>query len=288
MTPASVIVFCPGHISGYFKRINGTTPATTGSIGAGIVISEGVTATVTAADTTSICIRQGNAAGEYRNSAHSSPPIEFVLKKLGLAARIITECRLPISAGFGLSAAALLATLTAVTRLYDLDLTPHDIAMYAHESEVLHRTGLGDVAACQGGGRVERKSPGIDGEIRRTFDVTEPLYSVSFGPIHTPSVLSSPDQMDRIASAFPATPPKNLLEFFASSNQFAENAGLITPEVRTVLTAAAYENVPVSMTMLGNGVFGYGRKAQTLLMQFGTVSEFSMAREGTRITGENP
>jgi pantoate kinase len=287
MTHASVTAFCPGHISGYFKRINGTTSATTGSIGAGIVISEGVTATVTAADTTSICIKQGNASGVYHTCAHASPPIEFILKKMGVTASVTTECRLPIGAGFGLSAAALLATLTAVTRLYDLDLTPHDIAMYAHESEVIHRTGLGDVAACQGGGRVERNSPGIDGEIKRTFDVAEHLYSVSFGPIHTPSVLSSPDQMDRIASAFPVTPPETIFEFFASSQQFAEDAGLITPEVRKVLTAGTRENVPVSMTMLGNGVFGYGGKAQTLLMQFGTVYEFFMAREGTCIIGEN-
>jgi pantoate kinase len=171
--------------------------------------------------------------------------------------------------------------------LYDLNLSSRDITMYAHESEVIHKTGLGDVAACQGGGRVERNSPGIDGEIKRTFDVSEPLYSISFGPIHTPSVLSSPDQMARIASAFPVTHPKNIFEFFARSKEFAEDAGLITPEVRKVLTAGDRDNVPVSMTMLGNGVFGYGRNAHTLLKQFGAVYEFSMAREGTQIIGEN-
>jgi pantoate kinase len=48
MTPASVTAFCPGHISGYFKRVNGQTLATTGSIGAGVVIDEGVTVTVSA------------------------------------------------------------------------------------------------------------------------------------------------------------------------------------------------------------------------------------------------
>jgi pantoate kinase len=84
------------------------------------------------------------------------------------------------------------------------------------------------------------------------------------------------------------TPPRNIYEFFASSKQFAEDTGLITPDVRKVLTAGTQENIPVSMTMLGNGVFGYGRKAQTLLMQFGAVYEFSMAVDGTRIIGENP
>ena len=58
MKPSAVIAFCPGHISGYFKKISGDTPASTGSIGAGIVISEGVTSTVRPSDRTSISIQQ--------------------------------------------------------------------------------------------------------------------------------------------------------------------------------------------------------------------------------------
>ena len=58
MKSPHVVAFCPGHISGYFKRIQGDTVASTGSIGAGIVISEGVTAMVKPADQTSICIRR--------------------------------------------------------------------------------------------------------------------------------------------------------------------------------------------------------------------------------------
>ena len=57
MKPDPVVAFCPGHISGYFKKIVGDTIATTGSIGAGIVISEGVTATVKPSDRISICIK---------------------------------------------------------------------------------------------------------------------------------------------------------------------------------------------------------------------------------------
>jgi len=45
MTGGSV-AFCPGHISGYFKRVMGQDAASTGSSGAGIVISEGVLARV--------------------------------------------------------------------------------------------------------------------------------------------------------------------------------------------------------------------------------------------------
>ncbi len=142
MTLTSVTTFCPGHLSGDFKKIQGETIATTGSIGAGIVISEGVVATVTDADTLSVCIREKDESGHVRDFATRSEPIEYVLKKCGVTASVTTECSLPISAGFGLSAAALLATLTAANQLFDLGLTRHDIACGAHETEVIHRTGL--------------------------------------------------------------------------------------------------------------------------------------------------
>jgi len=286
MEPAAVTAFCPGHISGYFRRVNGTTSADTGSTGAGIVISEGVTSTVTRADRVSIHITRTDADGKTGNPDMDVGLLSSVMDRLGVAAAVVTECRLPIGAGFGLSAAALLATLTALNRLYNLHLTDRDIALMAHEAEVAFRTGLGDVAACQGGGRVVRKGPGIDAVIERQFDLTEPLYAVSFGPIHTPSVLGSPQQMERVSAAFPQALPKNADEFFRLSARFTYKSGLLTPEVREVLERCRALSVPASMTMLGNGVFAYGRNARGLLSPYGTVYEFSMATSGARLVRE--
>jgi pantoate kinase len=288
MKQRTVTAFCPGHISGYFRRIEGESVAATGSIGAGIVISEGVTASVTPANSTSVSV---NHRDEYGNLVHyspASPPIEYVLKKIGVTVSVTTECHLPIGAGFGLSAASLLATLTAVNRSLDLGLTPHDIAALAHEAEVIHRTGLGDVAACQGGGRVVRSGPGIDGTITRTFDLPEPLYAVSFGPISTPSVLGSQEQMDRIAAAFPPGLPEDAEDFFRISRRFSEKSGLLTGEAGAVIQRCADNNVPAGMTMLGNGVFAYGREARDNLSAFGEIYAFTMAKTGARITGGQP
>jgi pantoate kinase len=282
MKPTAVTAFCPGHISGYFRRIDGDTIATTGSIGAGIVISEGVTATVEPSDAATVSVRRYRA-GKTSYTAAGSQLLEDVMERLDITPSITTECLLPIGAGFGLSAAALLATLTAVNRLYDLDMDKEVIAHHAHMAEVEHRTGLGDVAACQGGGRVTRFGPGIHGHIERRFDMPDPLYAVSFGPIHTPSVLGSPEQMERVSSAFPETTPDNAMEFFHLSRSFAQRSGLMTPEVHEVISHCDTAGVPSGMTMLGNGVFAYGRKARSVLLPFGPVYEFYVAESGAFI-----
>jgi pantoate kinase len=283
MKPSAVTAFCPGHISGYFKRIPGDTIASTGSIGAGIVISEGVTTTVKPSDTTAISVRQRSSIGTSFEVASGSPILTDVMEQLGMTASVITECILPIGAGFGLSAAALLATLTAMNRLFDRGMNAEEIAQCAHAAEVTHRTGLGDVAACQGGGRVIRSGPGIHGRIERRFDMPEPLYALSFGPISTPAVLGSQVQMERVSSAFPKTAPENVEDFFRFSRQFSESSGLMTREVKNVTRLCDAAGVPAGMTMLGNGVFACGRKAHDLLAPFGHVYEFHVAATGVHI-----
>jgi pantoate kinase len=205
------------------------------------------------------------------------------MEHLNVTASVVTECTLPISAGFGLSAAALLATLTALNHLFDRGMNAEKIAQCAHAAEIAHRTGLGDVAACQGGGRVIRSGPGIHGLIERRFDMPEPLYAVSFGPIHTPTVLGSSAQMERTSSAFPKTTPGNFEDFFLLSRHFTEHSGFMTREVKKGIRSCDAAGVPSSMTMLGNGVFAYGRKARDVLLPFGHVYEFHVSATGAHI-----
>ena len=277
------VAFCPGHISGYFKRVMGQDAATTGSRGAGIVISEGVHARVEPSDQTSIFICRRKRSGGPAIISRESPPIAYAMKMLSLNATVTTECSLPIGAGFGLSAAAILATLTALDNLYNLGLGDDRIARAAHESEIVHRTGLGDVSACRGGGLVVRTHTGIAAPVRRYLGLIEPVYAVSFGPIHTPDVLGSKEQMDKVTAAFPEKVPQTMGEFFSLSNKFSHTSGLLTPEVSEVLIRCENAGVPASMTMLGNGVFAYGAKAKDVLSGFGTLYEMHIAQKGPRI-----
>jgi pantoate kinase len=281
-----VIAFCPGHISGYFKRVYGKDVATTGSIGAGIVISEGVVARVKKSATVSVHIYKKNNSGTKTVIAYDSPPIAYAMSLLSITATVTTECSLPIGAGFGLSAASLLATLTALDELFTLGLGEDRIAGIAHEAEITHRTGLGDVAACRRGGFVVRPFAGVTSPVHRYFDLSLPVCAVSFGPIHTPSFLGSQKQMDRVDAAFPTKEPEDIEDFFRLSRTFAKRSGLITPEIQEVLGCCDRKGVPASMTMLGNGVFAYGKGAREVLSGFGRTYELRVAQNGPIILEE--
>jgi pantoate kinase len=279
----TVVGFCPGHISGYFLPFRTADPATSGSAGAGIVISEGVLAQVRAADQPSVFVNINGWDNRILDVHAGSPPIEYAMNRLGVSAAVTTSCRLPIGAGYGLSAAALLATVVALNELHNLGLTPEECAAAAHEAEIENRTGLGDVAACQGGGRDCRTGPGISAPIRRDFDLTEPLAAVTFGPLSSPGILGDPAAMEQVKAAYPGKCPKDARDLFRLSRMFAERSGLITPQVRIALGTCDRAGVPASMTMLGNGVFAYGNEAPAILSQFGRVYLLHVATSGVHL-----
>jgi pantoate kinase len=276
MAEASV-AFCPGHISGYFCPVRGPDLKSTGSIGAGLVISEGVTSYVGSAGHSCAGIARISSRGDVIEWIRGSPPIEYAMDRLGVTAKVETRCRLPLSAGFGLSAAALISAISALNHYFSLGMSPLECCELAHETEVTGMTGLGDVAACQGGGIDCRKGAGIFGEILRLPPPPMPVYAVTFGPLPSPGVLGSGAAMDRVARAFPAKCPASIDEFMALSRTFAEDSGLITPDVRNALTRCDGEGIAASMTMIGNGIFAYGKRAEAVLSGFGEVFELKVA-----------
>ena len=282
MTLSHVIAFSPGHISGYFKPFLSDDPRTSGSMGGGIVINEGVTVTATLAETNRVTVFMKEKTGEFIQVSDDSPVIRQLLENLQVHASIETRCTLPLSSGYGLSAAALLATVYAVNTLCHLGLNHNECAFHAHQVEVLFRTGLGDVSACQGGGWVVRRGPGIDADIIRTQDFRL-INAVTLGPLKTTSVLSSPDMMTRISTAFPHTEPLTLEELFRNSRMFAEESGLISDNIRKVLIECDANDIPASMTMLGNGVFALGEQATAVLSPFGRVYSLNIAECGPKI-----
>jgi pantoate kinase len=245
-----------------------------------VVIRQGVTAVAEPSDTPQVVVARRSPEGTLSVVATTSPPVEYAMGKLGISARITTETVLPIGAGFGLSAAALLATLSALDLLFSLGLGRRGVAALAHEAEIVNRTGLGDVAACQGGGFDCRKNAGIDGEIVRLPADGEPITALTFGPLSTPDVLSSAGALARVDRAHPGRCPRDIPDFFRLSRSFAEESGFITPPVREALSACDRAGIPASMTMLGQGVFARGHGAEAVLAPFGQVLPLQVAGAG--------
>lgn len=275
--PSSVTAFSPGHISGYFCRKIGRDPRETGSLGAGIVLKDGVTVRVMPAEATTVAI---SAAGE---ESFGSPPIEEALRRLNLQASVETVSPLPIGSGFGLSAASLLAFLLAADRLFSLNLGIHELYQMAHEIEVLHGNGLGDVAAICGGGLACRTAPGIDGVERRIFAISDSISIITAGPIATRDVLLSAETMEQVEAAYPGRCPADLMDLLRLSRRFAESSGLVTKAVRRMLNACDDAGIAASMTMLGDGVFAAGEEAAAQLSGFGKVYCTGIADYGPRL-----
>ncbi|HWQ67608.1 MAG TPA: GHMP kinase [Methanospirillum sp.] len=285
MTLSCVSAFCPGHISGYFRPILMPDSSASGSVGGGIVINEGVRVTVRPSQESSIRIMHAIGDAEPVCISTESHILSLLLTMLDVSADIETSSFLPLSSGYGLSAAALLASTYALNRLFSLGLSDQECALYAHIIEVQEQTGLGDVSACQGGGWVTRSGPGIYANIKRHYCDT-PIYAVTLGPLHTRSIISSKEFIDNIIRAFPDGEPETLEELMSFSRRFAEASDLISTDIRKVLTACDTNNVQASMTMLGNGVFARGDQAKEILMRFENPFLLQIAENGPKITGE--
>ncbi|MGC9436115.1 MAG: GHMP kinase [Methanomicrobiales archaeon] len=284
----TAVAFSPGHISGYFYRVETGDPLTTGSVGAGLVIDQGVVARVRPADRTSVRVLSTDGSGRVVAETSGSPVVEDAMGVLGVRAAVTTESPLPTGCGFGCSAAAILASISAADACFGLDLDPAEIARYAHRIEIAHRTGLGDVAAAMGGGLECRREAGVAASVERIISIDTPLSSVVLSPLSTADVLASPAQMEQIQGAHPDRCPRDLVDFFGISRTFAEKSGLITPAIRRILRSCDRAGIPATMVMLGEGVVAAGPDAESVLEPFGTVHSMNIAREGPRLLEVSP
>ncbi len=279
----SVTAFCPGHISGYFCPVFRDSIYDSGSMGAGIVISEGVTAIVTKSDKNQIIIERNCREGKCIEKISGSRTIESLLQKLSVTASVVTQTFLPLYSGFGLSAASLLATAIALNELFSLGLSENAISQLAHEIEIINKTGLGDVSASRGGGREWRTKAGINASVKRSFDLVKPITALTLGALSTKEVLSSEKGLEKIKEAFPYTEPATPEDFFLLSRLFAENSGLIPDNCKEVLRDCDSRGIYASMTMLGHGIFAYGTDAQNILSKYGEPMTLIMSDSGPKI-----
>lgn len=282
--------FAPGHISGFFEPVYWPNDLErSGSRGSGLCISHGAISEVSIVDTSQQQI------DIFLNTAASDAPVtryalSYLIQDRPLHVLVRTFFDLPLSQGFGMSAAGALSASLALSQL--LSLSRHHAIQAAHRAEVHCRTGLGDVIASSFGGVEIRREPGIPpwGAIEHIPGNHHDVVIAVIGEdMQTQSILSDTTRLKDIASTGRYCMKKileapSLEQLFSLSQIFSWKTGLAQKKLRDVITQANRYG-RASMCMLGNSVFAVGdtERLCQLLCCFGDVWVCEIDSAGVRI-----
>lgn len=282
--------FCPGHVTAFFEVCDHEDPRRRGSRGAGLSLDLGVrtVARVREASRPSfdVFVNGKPAKAEVTRRAASA-----ILGDGRYEVKILSESPLPVSQGFGVSAAAALSTTLALDDALGLGRPKEDLVTAAHVAEVESLTGLGDVVPASLGGMDLRLEPGAPGHaVVRKTEVREDLLLAVLGPeMPTRTILrdvAKVSAINRVGSRCIAdfAPAPSLARLFDLGNVFAEETGLANRPLMDVIRASRMFG-RATMAMLGNSVFAAGHRDHlgTLLMKSGTILKCEIDNEGARV-----
>lgn len=284
--------FCPGHVTAFFEPVEHADPFKKGSRGAGLSLSLGVKTRVKA--------RLGRKQNVriYLNRQEVPAPttraaIERAIGGAAFEVFVQSEVQLPVSQGFGMSAAGALSAVLATNDALDLGLSHMRCVAIAHAAEVTARTGLGDVVPASLGGMDVRMEPGAppNAIVKRIPADADLLLAVVGAPMPTRAVLSDAAKLKLIkevggrcveefrkASTMP--------DLFRLGREFAFATGLAEGKVKEAMKAASpYGHC--TMAMLGNSVFAIGQlePLDALFRSFGAQRyRCTVDQKGARLT----
>ena len=254
--------FCPANLSLIFETYPASPPHGRGSLGVGITLDAGVTARVSLAPPgqASLILVEGKP--------WDFPTVRSVLAALSpLPLLVEITAAFPFGCGFGMSGASALATALAANQALHLNLSRHALGLIAHQAEVAHATGLGDVGGqCHGGIMIKtlRHQPLAVAPLPIP---PQTLHYRVHGPILTSAVINSPEKLHLINAAghtaladlAAATSPLTLASLFATSLTFARDSGLLqSPAVAADIAAAHAAGHAATMIMLGEATISTG------------------------------
>jgi pantoate kinase len=281
------IAFCPGHITGFFQVIEHDNIFASGSRGAGFCTELGVRSEVWMTD------GEGSIEVNINGKPSFAPVTEYALRRIlktePYDLNIMTTLGLPISQGFGTSAAGALSASLALSSLMDRPV--HEAFEAAHESEIVNHTGMGDVSALFRGGMTFRRKEGLPplGKVER-FDGEPEVVLCEIGePIKTTDVLTD----ERMKTKINAIGKKCVEEFEKDttastfsrlSKWFTTESGIASAEaIKAIAEAEIFGQA--SMSMLGNSVFAFGDidQLEDVLRDHGTIFRTKVDLYGPRL-----
>jgi pantoate kinase len=287
--------FAPGHVTGFFEiHDEAEDLSRRGSRGVGICLSKGVFTEVKIQNSDErnieISLVQGNAPAPVTRGV-----VERIIGNMPLQVEVSSTLELPQGQGFGMSGAGALSTALALVKALNLDISMNELVCIAHETEISLSTGLGDVMPQSIGGVVIRHKEGCypQGKLEKIdAEDVEIVLCVIGEELPTKEIITDPDHKRRINEngkrclhELLETP--DLESMMRLSCEFSKDIGLETKEVEDAISAAKGFGM-VSMSMLGNSVFAFGKGEQLagILEKFGEVYICGIDQKGARIVEE--
>ncbi|UCG00887.1 MAG: GHMP kinase [Candidatus Heimdallarchaeota archaeon] len=194
------------HLTGIFEiRDSSSDILKKGSRGAGLSINRGVITTIGLSKHSGVQIFFDGREKIKTEAVVTSKVIEILLpKKEEVNLKVEHNFQVPLSSGYGASAAGAVGTAFALNDLLELGLSELELLKVAHQAEVITRSGLGDVIGLYQGGleiRLKEGAPGIGKTMSFTNSGGWKVATVHLGKLPTSEVLSDNRKRETVNEA---------------------------------------------------------------------------------------
>lgn len=257
--------FAPGE-RGHPKR--GSDLSRIGATGGGFTLSSGVHSKA--------LVTEGERAGKIRIIVNGDPKyqahttltaLRLMLKDTGArfgSLLLEQNVEVPIGYGFGASAASALSGVLAASGALDLNLPKERVARFAHDADILSKTGLGTVSviydATGAGAITEAGGPGRAKFVRVRVPNGLKVVTASVAPYNKSAVLGSSKLLERVNKLGLKALEMFLAEktfdaLMGAGEWFSRNLGLETKEVRSLERLALDNGAShASQNMIGQAI----------------------------------
>ena len=259
-------VWVASHLTGIFEIVDQANDLLLkGSRGAGFNINRGVTTWIEPNSGKGLEIFF-NDEPQPINDAFITTTVLQLFDPLLLNQSFVVNHKfdVPIGGGFGASAASAVGCAFAINNAFDFNKTDLEIWQIAHKTEILCKTGLGDVIGLYQGGVERRIQPGAPG-IGKTLSLPLPegrqqLLTLQFGKMLTTEILRKPELKENINKA--AQKSLEVLDRFPSfenfltqSQHFTLASGLAPKELLQIINKLSQKGINAAQIMLGTSLF---------------------------------
>jgi len=268
---SKVTYWVAGHLTGLFEiKDSSENILEKGSLGAGLSINRGVKTSVSYNDLPDLDIYFNNKKMLFENTAVTQKVIELLIPlKDRNHLQINHDFEVPLSTGFGASAAGALGCAFSINDYFELDLPKIQLFHIAHRTEVLLKSGLGDIIGLYQGGleiRTKEGAPGFGNTEKFVNDQDWKLATISFGSLPTADILSNPNKRKRINTSGHIMIQKLIKnptysEFIHLTKKFTHSADLMTIDLQKFISDVP-KGIIAAQIMLGDSLFLFYREEE--------------------------